>query len=131
MTSILWIFSMGFSAGGPIRLKLFSAEGREQRTSDSTDKTTPSSAGVPKFAIGTSSALSFSSLQCHHLPLPSTREHALAFQVGSFCPHHTTKGMGGSPLHAPVAPLQTTEVMLPFSCQAESRQVCVETAGTK
>lgn len=124
---------MGFSAGGPIRLKLFSAEGGEKRTGHPTNENSPSSVHGLNICSRhpPSPACSLSMLSTASLLAPSMLQApwstALAFRVGSFPQYHTTKGehlllqrRGAAPCCL-CPPPQSTEVMLPFSYFAKRR----------
>lgn len=93
MTSILWIFSTGFSAGGPIRLKLFSAEEGEKRTSHPTDENSPGLVQGLALAMGILHPRHSSySITLVPSTLQAPQSTAPASQVGSFHQYHTTKG---------------------------------------
>lgn len=116
MTSILWIFSTGFSTGGPIRLKLFSAEGGEKRTGHPTNRNSPSLVcGSVVLHLQPASSIPSSFLKCspqhHRSPLPRARHHGA--QLSRLPPFINTAPQRGNvpfsrdvgqPLACPCAP---------------------------
>jgi len=134
MTSILWIFSTGFSAGGPIRLKLFSAEGGEKRTSHPTNK------NLTELGF-------WSYIRSQHPPAPACSpkhrsgprraQHELS-RSAPFIQAAPQRGNApfrrdvGQPLARPRAPHHGGDAALQPLCQAARRQVCAPaTPGTK